>query len=315
MTRKKQASQEYISILSMGLVESAFLMLVQFSLPVYKINSNRTRPPVAGPENVNAVLAIIGLTLGLDHHLARLKYLRDIAKHDTPLPYTPYFDWEVDSELPRKLTGILTKRAERRLLAELREITVCRDALTHPKVHTITEVYDEELRFKKIGAKLAAGAEFRPKALANKMKRAPLTKRLRLPVVPTWVSYVDAVICVLVIHRFLNLLENRYGNPYAFIGHITAREKETKSLFTAWDWSKRYPMALEDWARAFFDSLAPNDQDLVRRVLGPNLSVYLDRPFPSAPRTRGLGSLAEDLDSIRNPPKPHFLYKPPPRRP
>ena len=313
--RKKHISQRSIPILSMELIRSAFLLLIKYSLPVYKRNINHIRPPVALGENSNAALAIVAMTTGLDYHLCRLKYLRDVERHKPPLPHTPYFGWELDDFLFVKLKELLIKSNEQRLLKQLIEITVCRDTVIHPKVFTITEIIDEEYNYEKIEAELPLSMVLRAKTKNNTMKRKRLTKILRLPIVPTWISYVDAVKCILVLHRFLNLLESRYGNPYAWIGGMTAYEKEAKLLFTGWNWEKSYPSELEDWVEAFYKSLSIEDQGKVKKVLGDNLAPYIKKvkQIPMIPKGSNW-TIAEILEDIRKPRmKPDFLSKPPPK--
>jgi hypothetical protein len=313
MTRTQGSSSKSISNLSMGLVESAFLLLIQHSLPVYRHNIMRERPPVAQGENVNAAAAIVMLITALDHHLCRLKYLRDVARHKPPLPYTPYFNWTFEEALSEKLKKLLIRRKESRLLTQLIELTVCRDSVVHPKFYTVTESWDSDLNLKSMKAKLPPSVTLKPKAIKHKMERKHVTKLLRIPLVPTWISYADAVICIAVLHRLLNLLEFRYGNPYAWLGGITAYEKQTKELFTKWNWHQSHPRELVDWVTAFFQSLSAQDQDKVRKAVGGHLAPYLKK---KQLRLKSVGgskrSLSEIFDHLQRTSKPDFLFKPPP---
>jgi hypothetical protein len=76
--------------------------------------------------------------------------------------------------------------------------------------------------------------------------------------VPTWIRYVDKVVCILVLTRFLNLLEYKYGNPYACVGGFSVRN-DPADFFHGWGDKTRRSMSMEKWARAFFDSLVPVD--------------------------------------------------------
>ena len=263
--------------LSVGFIESAFRMLIWRCLPTYRQNINHPRPPVAGPENANAAAAIVMFMTALDYHLCRLKYLRDVAKHNPSSFDSPYFNWAFDFDEPlgKKLETFLMHRKERSLLKRLIELTVCRDTVVHPKFYTITYAMNQDLSYKKIKAELAPGVTLREKTKRHKLKRQEFTRLLRLPVVPTWISYVDAVICILVLHRLLNLLEARCGNPYAWVGTMTAYEKETKELFVGWNWKQNHPNKMENWVEAFYNSLSTEDQEKVKRALGNNWSVYL----------------------------------------
>jgi hypothetical protein len=300
----------------MGLIEQAFLLLVQKSLPVYRHNIDRLRPPVAQGEYLPATGAIMMLLTAIDYHLCRLKYLRDVATHKPPLPYTPYFNnWNFGDDLATKLRQLLISPKETRLLTQLIEMTVCRDAIVHPKFYTITHSWGDDFRDSTVRAKLPVGVTHRDKTIKNKSQRGEFSKLLKLPLVPTWISYVDAVVCVLVLHRLLGLLEWRYGNPYAWVGGITAYENETKNLFAAWNWQQSHPQELEVWANAFFHSLSDTDQVKVEKRLGGNVKLYVQkkRRKRSGKKISKLLSLARIFQG-KSPRKPDFLSKPPPKR-
>jgi hypothetical protein len=211
-----------------------------------------------------------------------------------------------------KLPKLLKKPRDKHLLAQLIEITCCRDSIVHPKFYAVTYSWDADFQDGRLRAMLLPGNKLRSKTIENKMRRQYLTKILKLPLVPTWVSYVDAVVCILVFHRLLNLLEWRYQN-YARVGDITAYQRQTKELFTGWNWDHGYPHELKDWSKAFFQSLSVTDQDKVKKRLGGRLEPYLKK---KPPRTsldgRAKYSLTEILRERKSPPKPEFLYKPPP---
>jgi hypothetical protein len=57
MAKGKQSSFKSVANLSVNFIESAFLILVENSLPVYRHNVDRKRPPVAAGENVSAAAA------------------------------------------------------------------------------------------------------------------------------------------------------------------------------------------------------------------------------------------------------------------
>jgi len=221
MPRRKRAVQS-LSILSSGIFDVAFMLLERDALPIYKKNINARQKGIAGGENVASAIAILLLNTGLDHHLSRLKYLRDIHPHSPPLRYTPYFNWKIADYLPKKIFSLLIKRNEKRLNEQLLELTTIRDCIIHPKVYAIKETFGSDDKLKTRRGELAPGSELKQKAIQHKRKRSENSKLLKLPFVPTWISYPDAVLCVLVLHRFLNLLKQRYGN-YAEIGASFAR--------------------------------------------------------------------------------------------
>src|SRR5688572_18691039 len=119
MARREQSSQKSVSNLSINFIESAFLLLVKKALPVYRHNIDRKRPPVAAGENVAAAAAVMMLVTGLDYHLCRLKYLRDVAKHRPALPHTPYFNWSFGDALSFKIQRLLSGHKESRLQRQL----------------------------------------------------------------------------------------------------------------------------------------------------------------------------------------------------
>ena len=71
--------QESLSNISMGLIESGLELLQTKAYPAYKRNADRGGPPFAYPEYMNAGIAVLLMTSGLDYHLARLKCMRDFA--------------------------------------------------------------------------------------------------------------------------------------------------------------------------------------------------------------------------------------------
>jgi hypothetical protein len=82
-----------------------------------------------------------------------------------------------------------------------------RDSVAHPKLYVVKQLMKPDYSFTEQKAELEAGAKHRAKTIARKLKRSERTASLRLPLVATWISYVDMVLCVLVINRFLNLLQ------------------------------------------------------------------------------------------------------------
>ena len=104
--KEQPYTQESISNLSFGLIENALSGLQREAYPVYLKNIARRAPPFAHGEFTPSGIAILLMMSGLDFHLARLKYLRDLTPHRPPLPHTPYFNWKVDDALSRKIQKI-----------------------------------------------------------------------------------------------------------------------------------------------------------------------------------------------------------------
>ncbi len=300
--------QESISNLSKGLIEHGFTLLQTRAFPVYKKNIDHRDPPFASTESSPSAAAILLMASGLDYHLARLKWLRDIVPHNPPLPYPTYFNWEIGSSLFHKIERLLIQRKERRLREQLIELTIARDSVAHPKLYFIRQAIRADLSFSTAHAALSPGAEHRQKALDRKLKRSEHTKSLRLPLVPSWISYPDAVVCLLVLHRFLNLLEAKYGNPYAWVGHFNIRNEPAG--FFADNTRPRLSVSMEDWTNAFFRSLSEDDQRRAIRRLRGNVSQYLRKPSPHL--RLGKGRISDILRAMQNPTQPAFLKKAPP---
>jgi hypothetical protein len=300
MARKSQ-TQESITNLSMDLIEHGLSLIQSSAFSVYQRNIDQRDPPFAHGEFAPSAIAVLLLSSGLDYHLARLKYFRDVYPHKPPLPHTPYFNWKIRDSLSGKIEKLLIKRNERRLREQLIEITIMRDSVAHPKLY--------DLSFGRQSAQLSAGAEHREKALRRKLKRSERTKSLRLPLVPTWISYPDVVVCALVLNRFLNLLEATYGNPYAWVGGFSVRN-EPAGFFKDWGDKTRRNISMEEWVQGLFDSLSPADQARVNKRLGANVARYI-RKRQSHHRI-GKGSVLNILRAMQSPPKPEFLRKPPP---
>ena len=292
----------------MGLIEHGLTTLQTRSFPVYQKNITQRVPPFASTESTPAAIAILLMSSGLDYHLARLKWLRDVAPHDPPLPYPTYFNWKIGDPLSMKIENLLIQKNEKRLKEQLIALTVVRDSVAHPRLYLVKQPMLPDLSFGRARAKLSPGAELRKKAEMRKLKGSERTKSLRLPLVSSWISYSDAVTCLLVLHRFLNLLERKYRNPYAWVGRFYIRNEPSK-FFS--DTSKtRLSVSMEEWAKAFFDSLSRDDQQRVKKRLGKDFSQYLHKPLPQL--RYGKGTVTDIVRAMQNPPKPDFLKKPPP---
>ena len=134
-------------------------------------------------------------------------WLRDIAPHKPPLSYPTYFNWKIGDSLLEKIFELLIQKTERRLKEQPVELTIVRDSVTHPRLDLIKQAMRSDLSFGTPRAELSRGAERTPKALLRKLKGSERTKTLRLPLISSWISYPNAVTCVLVLHPFHNLLE------------------------------------------------------------------------------------------------------------
>lgn len=135
---------------------------------------------------------------------------------------------------------------------------------------------------------------------------------LKLPLVAVWISYPDVVVSALVMNRFLNLLEERYGNPYAWVGEVSVRN-DPIGFFKNWRGNiSRRTISMEEWVQGFYDSLSSDDQRKVSTRLGTDAPKYIRRRQPHIRLKQG--TVTEILHAMQNPSKPEFLQKPPPWR-
>ena len=267
------------------------------AFPVYQRNA-QNRESLAHGEFRPCAGSILLLIAGLDFHLARLKYLRDIARYRRPFPHTPYFDWDIGDFLTKKIENLLIRPSEKRLREQLLELTVMRDSVAHPKLYLIRELIKPDSSVSRPKALLRGWAHWK-KTKSRKLIRSERTQLLRLPLVPTWIGYVDMVVCIIVMSRFFNLLEQKYGPWFSLLGGLMARN-EPPSFFEGWR-TTRKSISLNDWAQAFFNSLSETDKKTVKQRLGENVTVYFSKPRPLPLR-----------DPWQPPPEPEFLRKPPP---
>lgn len=292
----------------MGLIEHGLTLLQTRSFPVYQKNITQRDPPFAPTEFTPAAIAILLINSGIDYHLARLKWLRDIAPHDPPLSYPTYFNWKIGDPLAEKIKKLLVQKNEQRLKEQLIDLNIVRDSVAHPRLYLIRQAILPDLGFGGARAQLPPGETLLDKTQKRKLKGSERTKMLRLPLVPSWISYPDAVACVLVMHRFLNLLEWKYGNPYAWVGNFFVPHIPI-GFFPNTD-KTRLNVSMQEWAAAFFQSLSQEDQQRIKKRLGRHLSKYLHK---SLPRLRyGKGTVTDILRTMQDPPKPAFLTKAPP---
>lgn len=184
-----------------------------------------------------------------------------------------------------------------------------RDSVAHPKLYLIREVIRPDLSIAKLKAIISPGVEHRPKARDRKLKRSERTRLLRFPLVPTWISYPDVVLCVVVLNRFLSVLEERYGNPYAWVGSFSVRN-DPADFFKDWGGRTRRLLSMGEWVKGLYNSLSKEDQLRLCKRLGGSIKTYVREP-PQWVRS-GKGSISDILQAIQCPPRPEFLSKPPP---
>jgi hypothetical protein len=213
-------------------------------------------------------------------------YLRDIAPHKPPLSYPTYFNWEIGDSLLEKISELLIQKNERNLKKQLVEPIIVRDSIAHPRLYLIKQAMRSDSSFSKPRAKLSLGAELRPKALLRKLKGSVRTKTLRLPLVASWNKNLNAVTCVLVLHRFLNLLEIMHENPCAWVGNLIV-QNEPVGFFINID-KTRLSVSMATLTTAFFQSLSQNNQQRVSKRLGRDSSSYLHKALLASDLGEGL---------------------------
>ena len=289
-------------------MEPALELLQRRVFPVYKHNIDKRKPPLAHGEFGSSAAALLLLTSGLDYHLARLKWLCDIVVEQPPLPYAPYFNWEMDNYLTDKIERLLYRPSEQRLKEQLIEMTSVRDCVAHPKLYLVKQLWKPDDTVIEQSPKLATGVKHRHKTISRKMKRSERTASLRLPLVTTWISYVDMVLCVLVINRFVNLLEEKCDYRGS-LGSFSVRN-DPADFFRDWGTTTRKSVLLEEWAQAFFDSLAPADQQSVHKRLGTIPSKYIKKRIRATRMIKRVRKGIMEYD-LQDDPIPEFLRKPP----
>lgn len=211
---------------------------------------------------------------GLDYHLARLKYLHDIGP-DKPPSFNKPFNWKTQDALSTKIKVLLGEPDEEDLKLHLLEMTLMRDSVAHSQIYeedraTLSDDYTIE-----VTAKLATGSAHRAKTLCHKDENSEYTKLLRLPLVPTWISYPDVVACVCVLDRLQSLLVDRYGEHLVGMRpFVVPYVPETK--FFPGITTRSHTVTLREWAEAFFYSLTPDCQTKLRKRVKVNFPQ--DRP-------------------------------------
>lgn len=294
-------TEHYISTLSRGLIEHALCCLQKEALPAYLKNSFQRSPPIAINENVPSAIATLLLLTGVDYHLARLKYLRDIGP-DQPPPSNKPLNWkmgdslatkvegllaepgkeglkshllEMGDSLSAKIEGLLTEQDEEDLKSHLVEMTLMRNYVAHSQIYeedraTLSDDYTTE-----VTAKLPTGSIHRAKTLCHKDKNSEYTGLLRLPLVPTWISYPDVVACVCVLDRLQSLLVDRYGEHLGGMTRFVVPSVPETNFFPGIT-TGSHTVTLREWAEAFFYSLTPDCQSKLRIRVKVNFPE--DRP-------------------------------------
>jgi hypothetical protein len=206
-------NQQLITIQSTSFFNVIFSCLER-AFPVYR--KNLSRPPVADRENIECSAALLILVTALESHVNRLMYFdsKGLSTADALL---------------RKLQKFLPQRQNASLLRQIEEVTVCRDAIVHSHVWVVTRRYDTNGNIAKQTYKPAGITKFRQKLERNRLKSLPVSKRLRLNLIPTNVDFVDLAKS-LVVALHLRKLEKKYGNPIAYVSPFPYEPRAAKTF-------------------------------------------------------------------------------------
>jgi len=207
------------------------------ALPVYQ--KNPSRPPVARLENIECSAAIMVLVTALESHVNRLMYFcsKGLSTRDS---------------LGVKIEKYLSQKRLRSLCARLTEVTVCRDAIVHAHVWMEQIQVDSDWNIRRQRWEVATITHLLGKAKKNVLKKAPVTKRLKLNVVPTRVNFVDVAKALIVALCVLRELERKYGSPKAWLGPFPHDSKLAKIFLM-----NGHHDSWEDWVGGVLKHLHP----------------------------------------------------------
>jgi hypothetical protein len=238
LPKRSHRTDKLISIQSLSFFRVVFSCLAR-ALPVYQ--KNVSRPPVAGHENIESSAAIVLMVTALESHVNRLMYFEPQGL-------------STKDNLLKKLETYLPQLKYKKVLRQTEEVTACRDAIIHAHVWEETRKSDENWNVVKQSWKVAEVTQLLGKTQRNILKRTQLSRLLAVNLMPTKVSYPDAVKALVVILRIMRELEKKYGNPKAHVGPFPY-EPALARVFLAIqhedDW--------EDWISGTLRRLHPSD--------------------------------------------------------
>jgi hypothetical protein len=240
-----EQQQKLITIQSLSLLKVVFACVAN-ALPIYEQHVGR--PPVAMPENIDSS-AIVLLLVALESHMSRLMYFKSEGL-------------TTEASVLAKLDRYLPGSAHAVLRDQAAEVTVCRDAVVHALLWEETRRFDHRWRLLHQSWTLAPVTALRNKVKQHVELGAVVTKRLAINVVPTNVDVVDVAKALVVVCRVMRDLEQKWGNPAAWIGPFPSAE-ELVPLFLG----SRRDDDLEAWIAGVLRRLhAVHRQDVVKRL-------------------------------------------------
>lgn len=241
--------EKLISIQSTGLWRVVFSCLAS-ALPVYR--KTPARPPVARPENIECSAAIILLVVSLESHINRLMYFEPQGL-------------DTDRSLSEKLGTYLPDQTHKRLLGQMEEVTVCRDAVTHALVWEEERKSDAKESIVSQTWRIASITAPRQKLkkCVDFKQQPPTSRFLAMNVVPTNVHVVDVAKALIVVCRLMRELEQKYGNPQAWIGLFPSAEELVPTFI-----GRHTDDSLETWIAGLLRQLHPHHLQEVLDRLG-----------------------------------------------
>lgn len=246
LTKDPPRVDKLISIQSTSFFRVVFGCLAR-ALPIYQ--NNPIRPPVAGPENIECSAASLVLIAALESHVNRLMYFdsKGLSTNDALL---------------KKLRTYLPQRRNSALLNRLEEVTACRDAIVHAHVWEEHRERGQDWKLRRQSWEVAEVTQLRGKTRRNMQKRAPITRRLGLNMVPTRVDYVDVIKALVVVLRVMRELERQYGNPKAWLGPFP-HDPDLAEIFLGSQANDEW----EDWVGGALRLLhSPHRDEVIRRL-------------------------------------------------
>lgn len=204
-------TDKLISIQSTALWRVVFSCLAK-ALPVYR--NNPARSPVASPENIECSAAIILLVVSLESHVNRLMYFESKGL-------------DTGRALSEKLQTYLPEATCQPLLEQTDEVIVCRNSVTHALVWEEERKSDATWSIVSQTWNLAQITEPKPglKRCVDLDLNATTSRLLAMNVAPMNVNVLDVTKALVVVCRVMRELEEKYGNPKAWVGQFPAAEE------------------------------------------------------------------------------------------
>jgi hypothetical protein len=126
---------------------------------------------------------------------------------------------------------------------------------TQPCLGCDTRRHDTDGKIVKLTYKPAGATKFRQKLERIRLKSHPVSKRLRLNLIPTNVDYVDVAKSLVVALHLLRKLEKKYGNPIAYVSPFPYEPHAAKTFLLS-----IHDNTWEGWIGGAIRLLHPSDR-------------------------------------------------------